>query len=170
MKVILVMAMTADGKIAKNSMEFVDWTGKADKRYFVSTTKKAGVMIMGSRTFDTIGKVLPDRKSIVMTKDKTRISDHADLEFTDQLPHQILNDLQNRGYTCVTLIGGSIVNTLFMEQDLVDEIHLTMVPFFFGAGLSMFNKDLKIQVELLDTQIIEKDCLLLKYRVIHKER
>lgn len=167
MKVTLVMAVTADGKIARNSMEFVNWTGKADKKYFVSITKKAGVMIMGSKTYDTIGKVLPERKTIVMTKDKTRVSDHVDLEFTDQPPQEILNDLQARGYKFATLIGGSIVNTLFMEQDLVEEVHLTMVPLLFGAGLSLFNKTLEIKMELLDIQTIEKDCLLLKYRVIH---
>ncbi len=33
MEVILLMAMTLDGKIARDSLELVDWTGKADKQY-----------------------------------------------------------------------------------------------------------------------------------------
>ena len=41
MKVILLMAVTADGLIARNSMQFVDWTGNADKKYFVHITKKS---------------------------------------------------------------------------------------------------------------------------------
>ncbi|MBF0204054.1 MAG: dihydrofolate reductase, partial [Desulfamplus sp.] len=74
MKVILVMAMTLDGKIARHSMEPVDWTGKADKKKFVEITKKAGAVIMGSTTFDTIGKRLPNRKNIVMTRNASRLT------------------------------------------------------------------------------------------------
>jgi dihydrofolate reductase len=165
MKVIIVMAMTADGIIARHSMEFVDWTGKADKQYFVSVTRKAGVMIMGSKTFDTIGTILPGRKSIVMTRNKERVSDHPNLVFTDQSPEQILTDLQAEGVKSVTLIGGSMINTLFMARNLVDEIHVTMVPLLFGKGLSLFNAEIDVRMELMDVQTIEKDCLLLRYTI-----
>jgi len=66
MKVILLMAMTADGMIARATEDLVNWTGKADKKYFVNVTKETGVMIMESKTFDTIGRVLPDRKRVVL--------------------------------------------------------------------------------------------------------
>lgn len=165
MKTTLVMAVTADGMIARNSTEVIDWTGKADKRYFVSVTKKAGVMIMGSKTFDMIGQVLPGRKSIVITKDPSRISDHPDLMYTDQAPEQILSGLAAEGYTGATVIGGSIVNTLFMKKGLIDEIHLTVVPLLFGDGLSLFNQELDIKLALMEAEPLEKDCLLLKYKV-----
>ncbi|OGR24860.1 MAG: dihydrofolate reductase [Desulfobacterales bacterium RIFOXYA12_FULL_46_15] len=166
MKVILLMAMTADGLIAKNSMQPVDWTGKADKHYFVRITKKAGVMIMGSKTFDTIGKVLPDRKNIVMTRDKKRQSKDPDLIFTDQTPGQILADLTLQGFTSVTLIGGSVVNTLFIKEHLIDEIHITIVPLFFGKGLTLFSETLDIPLDLMDVKKISKTHVLFKYRVI----
>lgn len=166
MKVILVMAMTADGIIARNSMELVDWSGKADKQYFVKVTKKAGAMIMGSKTFDTIGRALPGRKSIVMTRDKTRKSDNSDLVFTDQSPKQILDGLKSDGFSQAALIGGAIINSIFMEQGLVDEIHLTIVPLLFGKGLSLFNKSLDTKMELMDVSGLEKGSFLLKYKVI----
>jgi dihydrofolate reductase len=62
MKVTLIMAMTADGKIARHNRHFPNWTGRADKRMFKQLTTQAGVVIMGSGTFATIGK---DRKSVV---------------------------------------------------------------------------------------------------------
>ena len=46
MKVILLMAMTLDGKIAKNDHHFPDWTGSADKKLFVEITKKAGEIFL----------------------------------------------------------------------------------------------------------------------------
>ncbi len=165
MKVILLMAVTADGMIARNSMQLVDWTGKEDKKYFVRITRKAGAMIMGSKTFDTIGKVLPGRKNIVMTRDKTRISRDDDLMFTSQAPGEILKDLQSRGIESVVLIGGAIVNTLFIKENLITEVHITIVPRFFGKGLPLFNESLDTRLELVDIGKIDQGYILLKYLV-----
>jgi len=165
MKVILLMAVTADGMIARNSMQTIDWTGKADKKYFVQITRESGAMIMGSKTFDTIGKVLPGRKNIVMTRDKTRTSQDRDLIFTSQTPGQIVNDLKVQGFESIALIGGSVINTLFIKENLIDEIHVTIVPRLFGNGLSLFNESLDIRLELLDVMGIEKGHVLLRYAV-----
>jgi len=165
MKIILLMAVTADGMIARNSMELIDWTGKADKKYFIHITREAGAMIMGSKTFDTIGKVLPGRKNVVMTRDKTRTSQASDLIFTSQTPKEILNDLESQGFDSAALIGGSTVNTVFMKENLINEIHLTIVPRLFGKGLSLFKESLDMQLELMDMEKIDQGHVLLKYRV-----
>lgn len=165
MKVILLMAVTADGMIARNSMELIDWTGKADKKYFIHITREAGAMIMGSKTFDTIGKVLPGRKNIVMTRDKKRTNQGKDLIFTSQTPKEVLSDLEGQGFEYVALIGGSIVNTLFMKENLIDEVHVTIVPRLFGKGLSLFNETLDTLLELMDIEKIDIGHVLLKYRV-----
>ena len=165
MKVILLMAVTADGMIARNSMQTIDWTGKADKKYFVHITKKAGVMIMGSKTFDMIGSVLPERKNIVMTRDKTRKSHDKDLIFTDNSPGLILKELYAQGFKSAVLIGGSIVNTLFLQENLIDEIHVTIVPRLFGQGLSLFGKSFDTKLELINIGELGNGHILLKYQV-----
>jgi len=165
MKVILLMAVTVDGMIARDSMQLVDWTGNADKKYFVHITKKTGVMIMGSKTFDTIGKVLPGRKNIVMTRDKKRVSTNKDLIFTDQNPVEIINDLEKQGFESAALIGGSVANTLFVKENLISEVHVTIVPRLFGKGLALFDETLDIQLELMDVQKINESHILIKYRV-----
>jgi dihydrofolate reductase len=166
MKIFLLMAMTADGMIARDSNQLVDWTGKADKKYFVEITRKAGVMIMGSNTFDTIGKVLPGRKNIVMTRNQTKKSNNENLIFTSQSPNEIITDLQAQGFESVALIGGSIINTLFLNENLVDEVHLTMVPRIFGKGLALFDKPLDKQLALMDVNKLGEDNVLLRYKVV----
>jgi dihydrofolate reductase len=146
----------------------IDWTGKGDKKYFIHITRQTGVMIMGSKTFDTIGKVLAGRKNIVMTRDKTRTSQDRDLIFTSQTPGQILDNLQSQGFESVALIGGSIVNSLFIKENLVDEIHMTIVPRLFGKGLSLFSEPLDMRLALMDIKKIDQDHVLLKYRVTNK--
>ncbi len=165
MDVILLMAMTLDGKIARSHTELINWTGKQDKQYFVTVTRKAGVVVMGSKTFDTIGHPLPGRKNIVMTRNKTRKSDHKDLVFTDQTPQQILGDLKLQGFDQVVLIGGSVVNSLFARENLITRIHVTLVPVVFGQGLSLFNTDLDLYLEYVESREIGKGHLLLIYKV-----
>ena len=165
MHVIILMAVTADGLIARNSNHVVDWTGKADKQYFVHTTKKSGAMIMGSKTFDMIGCILPERKNIVMTRDKTRKSHDNNLVFTDKAPGLIIKDLNSQGFKSAVIIGGSTINTLFLKENLVDEIHMTIVPKLFGRGLSLFNESIHTQLELIHVGELDKGRVLLKYKI-----
>lgn len=168
MKVILLMAVTADGMIAKDSLQLVDWTGKVDKQYFVQVTREAGAMVMGSKTFDTIGRVLPGRKNIVMTRNKKRKSRESNLVFTDQKPEQVIRELESEGYSSVTLIGGAEINSLFIKAGLVNEAHLTVVPIFFGQGLTLFNRTLDLDLELIGMSDIGSGHVVLRYRVDNK--
>ncbi|MBM9604081.1 dihydrofolate reductase family protein [Desulfopila inferna] len=165
MKVFLIMAQTLDGHISRNSSEFIDWTGSADKKMFVQVTKEAGVIIMGSKTFDTIGKPLPGRKNIVLTRNKKRVSDAPDLVFTAREPRQLLSDLEGEGYSSAAVIGGSQINTLFARANLIDDIYITIAPRIFGQGLSLFNVSLDLRLRLVSTRILEEDYVLLHYSV-----
>ncbi len=171
MEVILLMASTVDGKIAKDSGQLVDWTGKADKKYFVELTKKTGVMIMGSKTYDTIGKPLPGRLNIVMTRDKARQSDRDNLIFTDLPPAKILEDIALKGYTGAALIGGAAVNTSFARDGLITQVHLTLVPRLFGSGLSIFAPpiDLDTGLKFESSQDMGDGHILLIYHVVNHE-
>ena len=53
MKIILMAAVTLDGKIARNEAHFVDWSSHEDKKLFYATSKRARVLILGNNTFKT---------------------------------------------------------------------------------------------------------------------
>jgi dihydrofolate reductase len=148
MHVSLMVAITVDGKIARASNHYPDWTGKADKQLYVQITRKAGVMIMGSTTFDIIGRVLPGRKTIVMTRNPDRRSDRDDLVFTQAPPDEILNDLASQGYEEAVVVGGAKVNQVFAENGLIDELILTLSPHAFGTGLSIFSGAVDLKLSL----------------------
>lgn len=166
MKVTLMMAMTLDGKIGKSPDHFSDWTGREDKKLFAACSKKAGVVIMGSKTFDTIGAPLPDRKNIVMTRDKQRTSVWDNLVYTSAEPAAILDGLAKEGYSQVILAGGALVNSLFAEAGLIDEIIVTIAPKVFGYGLSLFSQEIALELELEEVQTIGHGLVYLRYRVI----
>ncbi len=163
MNVILIMAQTIDGVISRSSDEFIDWTGNADKKMFMQITKEAGVVIMGSKTFDTIGKPLPGRKNIVLTRNSSRTSNYDNLIFTRKDPQTLLADLEKEGFSRVAVIGGSQVNSLFAEHNLIDEIIVTIAPKIFGKGLSLFNLSLDMNLKLLSSEILEENFIMLHY-------
>ena len=165
MKLILLMAITADGKIARSADHFPDWTGSADKRFFARRSRAAGVVIMGSKTFDSMGKPLPARHNIVLSRNPARTGKPPDLVFTSRPPEEILADLASEGYSEAILAGGSRINTLFARRGLIDEVILTVSPLIFGDGLSLFALGLDLRLSLLDVQRLDEDLVMLHYRV-----
>jgi len=71
MKIILIAAMTLNGMIAQTrDQNSLEWTSKEDTAFFIEKTKEAGVVVMGQKTFETIGKPLKGRRLIVLTQDE----------------------------------------------------------------------------------------------------
>lgn len=166
MDVTVLMAMTLDGKIAKHVDHFPDWTPPEDKKFFSERTRKAGVVIMGSRTFNTLGKPLPGRLNVVMTRDASRTSPWTNLVFTSDSPRRILSWLESLGYTEAVVAGGALVNSLFAAEGLVHRLVVTVSPKIFGTGISLFSKEISMDLALEDVQRLGRDLVVLSYKVV----
>jgi dihydrofolate reductase len=166
MKLILIMALTADGKIGRSSDHFPGWTEPEDKKLFMSISRDAGVLIMGSKTFGTLEKPLPGRKHVVMTRDETRRFPGKQVVFTGKSPRKIVNDLEAEGYDTAVLAGGAQTNLLFAKESLIDEVLLTYSPKIFGAGLSIFSEPVEMDLELIEYRRIGENTLMARYRVL----
>jgi dihydrofolate reductase len=164
MKIFIVAAVSMDGFIALNDRHVsLDWTSKEDKRKFVELTKRAGVMIMGRKTFDTIGKALPGRKTYVYTSGNV---DAEGVESTDLPPEEFISKLESEGYSEAALVGGQAIFDLFLKNDAVDEIYLTIEPVLFGQGLTLGKSVTDKRLKLLKQEKLNDDTLLLHYKVI----
>lgn len=163
MKTFIIAAITADGFIARGHDHGADWTGKADKKIFVELTREAGVMVMGSRTFATIGRALPDRRNIVYTSQPDRIN-VEDIETTNEAPAELIARLRSEGAAGVAICGGATIYSLFMEAGVVDELYLTVIPTLFGQGVGLFAGPLEQNLTLLDTKQLDENTLLLHYK------
>ena len=164
-KVTLLMALTVDGMIAREPEHYTDWTEREDKLLFKKLSQKAGAVIMGSKTYDTIGKPLPKRKNIILTR-QNRVSDHQDLRFTSDPPEKILRDLETQGFKEVILAGGATINTLFAQADLIDELIITISPQLFGSGISLVRTKVNMNLTLLDLKRLGQNSVVLTYGVI----
>ena len=157
MKLILMMAMTADGIIAKDKTQNADWTSKADKRVFIAETKKHGAIIMGETTFAAMGgRALPGRLNLILSMTPERYAPAAVVEY-----------LEVKGFQSAILGGGARTNASFLKAGLVDELWLTVEPKVFGTGLNFTEGEaLDLNLELLETEKIGDGAVQLRYRVL----
>lgn len=161
-KVFIIAAVTTDGFIAKDSQHAAMWTSKADKKRFIELTKRAGVVVMGSATYKTLGRPLKERVNVVYSK-----SQHFEgAEMTQDNPKDLVKKLEERGFKEIAICGGSHIYTMFMKAGVVDTIYLTVEPILFGKGISLFNDDLHYFLKLRNAQTSESTgALLLEYSV-----
>ena len=167
MKLTMMMAVTADGMIARNHAHFPDWTCRSDKIMFKTLTQKAGAVIFGSRTYEIIGKPLAGRLNVILTRHPERYKSADNLVFSSDSPERLLKNLAQKGYDEVVLAGGSIINSLFVKSRLINEIVLTIAPKIFGQGVPLFSESCDLNLELLEVQNLETNYLVLRYRVIY---
>lgn len=168
-RVILIAAISVDGKIAERTdQSSLDWTSKEDRQFFVKRTKEAGVVIMGRKTFETIGRPLKERLTMVMTSaTEGKTSQESVLEYTAASPKEILEDLDRRGYKEVAVCGGSSVYGQFLKEGLVDELFLTIEPVLFGGGVQLASGFDRINMELVDYTKLNDQAVFMHYRVRH---
>jgi dihydrofolate reductase len=167
-KITLLAVVTIDGKLARDEHHFVDWSSPEDKKLFFSTTRKAGVLIIGHNTFRTFTSPLPGRLHVVLTRDTSDKADIAGVvEYTDKSPHEIVSGLEARGYSEVVMAGGAVANALFLKAGLVNEIWLTVEPVIFGTGIDLFRgAEFDLHASLISVeQLNEGGTVHLKYRV-----
>lgn len=165
-KVTLLMALTADGLIGRDDTHLTDWTAAEDKKLFKSFTQKAGVVIMGAKTFETLDQPLPGRKVVILTRKKDRKTSWDNVVFTGLPPDKLLKSLEDDGYEHVVVSGGATINALFAKQGLIDEVILTYSPIIFGSGVPLFNGDVSMDLTLVKVSRMGEDLIYAHYAVI----
>ncbi|MEA2715089.1 MAG: dihydrofolate reductase [Candidatus Parcubacteria bacterium] len=157
----IIAALSADGFIAKNDRHPAFWTSKEDKKRFVDLTKRAGVVVMGAKTFATLPRPLKERVNIVYSRTKK----YEGAETMDKSPEELLKELDSRGVKEVAICGGSEIYTMFMKAAVVDTLYLTIEPILFGTGIKLFNEDMLYHLKLISSMQAGNGALLLEYKV-----
>lgn len=166
MKVILYMAMTANGLIAKTDDDTA-WISKEEWNSYSNTVQAAGNVILGHRTYQIITKQpefaeLKDVKIVVLSFQdfKTLSPNHSVVHS----PKEALELLKN--FKTVIIAGGGMLNASFFAENLVDEIYLDIEPTLLGKGIPLCNgSDFERQLKLIDSKKISDNEIQLHYKV-----
>jgi dihydrofolate reductase len=117
-KVSLIVAAAENGVIGQKGG--LPWHLKADMKFFKETTL-GNTVIMGRTTHESIGKPLPERQNIVLSR--VHEFESPGCEIAASLEDAIKKAKSNE----VFIIGGESVYRQALEKDLVDKIYLTRI-------------------------------------------
>lgn len=179
MEVLLLAAMTSDGFIAQEKAQVsTHWTSKEDAKWFSQKTKEIGLCVMGRTTYQTIGRALSGRSTIILTsqpglfeKDLIPALDQIEgkvpeLVSTNLKPKELIDNLSKRGYSAVAICGGASVYTQFMQAGLVDTLFLTIEPVIFGNGIKLFNDRVDANLRLIQTHHLSDQTIVQELAVV----
>jgi dihydrofolate reductase len=164
--VFIVAAQTLDGFIAKDSNHPAFWTSKEDKVRFVELTKRAGVCVMGSSTYKTLPRPLKERHNVVYSRKEN--FEGENVETTSEAPIALIERLEKQGFKEIAICGGSNIYTMFLKAGVVDTLYVTIEPKLFGQGMTIFNEEMNIELELKGHEKTEGGTFLLEYKVRNK--
>jgi len=123
MKIVLVAAMGDNSVIGRDGQ--LPWRLKSDLQHFKKVTLNRPV-IMGRKTHESIGKLLPDRTNIVLTRDLSLVARGAVLATSlDAALSYARNDAAKRGVDEIIVIGGGDIFAATMA--MADRLEITHV-------------------------------------------
>jgi len=120
LNISIIVATSKNNVIGVNNQ--LPWHLPADLKYFKSLTNGHSI-IMGRKTYDSIGRPLPNRENIIITRDKN----YSSVELV--IKHSIEEAIQHcNGQEEVFIIGGSeiygqsipLANKLYITEVLHD--------------------------------------------------
>lgn len=122
-KLVLVVAIGENGVIGREGQ--LPWRLKSDLQHFKRLTLNKPV-IMGRKTYESIGRPLKDRTNIVLTRDFSLRAPGAVLVTTFEAALAFAReDAKKRGADEIMVIGGSDVFALALPR--ADRLEITQV-------------------------------------------
>ncbi len=128
--------------------------------------------IMGSRTYELAealakdyGWAYGDKATVVVTK-RNIASSRSNVEFYSGDLTTLVNEKLKSKYTSVWAVGGSELTKSLLQQNLVNEIRVSVLPIILGEGLPYFDHIGQEQVlQLRDAKAYKNGMVELCYRV-----
>ncbi|WP_026776780.1 dihydrofolate reductase [Polaribacter sp. Hel_I_88] len=125
--VTIIAAIAKNNALGKNND--LIWHLPADLKRFKNITT-GHYIIMGRNTFESIGRPLPNRTTIIITRNKDYFKDGCLIANSLEEALEMANDQEH-----VFLIGGAQIYKYAMERNLVDTLDITLVHDEFEADV-----------------------------------
>ncbi|TIE02905.1 diacylglycerol kinase [Acinetobacter junii] len=122
-EVVHVVAMDKNNCIGKGNA--LPWHISADLKHFKAITQ-GGVVIMGRKTLESMGRALPNRVNWVITRDPSWQFEGVKVAYSiEDALNEALTDVQHSEKASVFIIGGGEIFT--QTLNIADRLELTHV-------------------------------------------
>ncbi len=171
------IATSIDGFVAKKDHS-LDWLIKqpedSENKSYDEFKATIDVLVMGSGSFKTIlgfGFWPYEVPVKVMSTSMTQKDIPADLkgkvEIINQAPKAVMAALFQEGYKNAYIDGGRLVQS-FINEGLIEDMTLTLIPILLGEGISLFGPIKEdIDLELIESIAHRTGFVQNHYRLIH---
>ncbi|MGQ9799055.1 MAG: dihydrofolate reductase [Ignavibacterium sp.] len=152
MIISLIVAIAMNGVIGKSSGE-MSWYVSEEFKHFKNTTKGFPV-IMGRKTFQTLGKPLKERLNIVLTKNPDFTTQFDEVIIFSSLD-DALQFCRNNNYEKVFIIGGAEIYKIALP--IVDEMIISIMKFEAEGDIYFpeFNEVEWTKEKIMDKELFE---------------
>lgn len=161
--VSLIVARTSNGLIGVDNG--LPWKCQEDLAIFKRKTK-GKIVVMGRKTYESIGKPLPDRVSVIMSN--TMKEYPSDIIVTNNI-EEIFKLAEDLGKD-IFIIGGSEIFNLFEEH--IDYYHITEIKGDYGSVVNgiYYKKEFPKNKNQLVSKLEHEEFTNYIYNTIQKRR
>lgn len=139
----LIVAKSSNNVIGNNN-ELL-WKIPNDLKYFKKVTTNS-VVIMGRKTFESIGKILPNRLNVIISKQSGDLKEIykgcKNCLFFDNFNDMFLFINDQEFYKNIFVIGGGEIYKYFIENNLINKYYITEIKQEFEGDTYFPNVDL----------------------------
>jgi dihydrofolate reductase len=169
-KVILYIAMSLDGFIAKSDgdISFLSAVEKEGEDYgYFQFMESVDTVILGRKTFDKIhsmGIELPYGSREVYVLTRTPGPDSGTVRFYAGNLSDLISTLKSQEGKHIYCDGGAETVHQLLQEDLIDELIISVIPVLLGDGIRLFKGDLQQKkLHLASSKSFEKGLVQLHY-------
>lgn len=170
-KVILYIAMSLDGFIAKENddISFLDSVVVENEDYgYKEFYQTIDTVIMGRKTYDKVNSLVEEfphknLKTYIISKSKRESFENT--EFYNGDLKDLIDNLKSKEGKNIFVDGGAAIVNLLMEQNLIDEMIVSIIPIILGNGIRLFNQENEKKIKLNDAKQFDSGLVKLHYLI-----
>jgi len=147
-RIKLYIACSLDGFIARENGS-IDWLTKYGNRSetdygYSEFYASIGTVLMGRKTYEQVlgfgDWPYGEKKSYVFTRQEEPLRREKNVEFISGNVGEFVRRLKENTDEDIWLVGGSQLIKVFLEEDLVEDLIIFMVPIIIGSGIPLFDQ------------------------------
>lgn len=160
--ITIIAAIGSNNELGKDND--LIWHLPADLKRFKKVTTGHAI-IMGRNTFESIGKPLPNRRSIIITRNTSYQKEGCEIVHSLEAAIELIEE-QNDAF----IIGGAQIYKEAMKKNLVDQLDITHVHHDFDADVFFPSIDLGVWKEVSREHFSMNEKNLYNYSFISFKR
>jgi len=147
-RIKLYIACSLDGFIARKNGS-IDWLTKYENNPetdygYSEFYASIGTVLMGRKTYEQVlgfgDWPYGEKKTYVFTRQKEPLRREKNIEFVSGNVGEFVRRLKGNTEEDLWLVGGSQLIKVFLEEDLVQDLIVFVVPIILGSGIPLFDR------------------------------